>query len=269
MIKLRKSSKYIPATIVLLISICTVNAQTIDTDLHQELDAIKKTQQAMQKDLLEIKSLLSKLTAQAPTAQPAPQPPPQPNIRGREFDIGDNPILGSESAKLILVEFSDYQCPFCGRHARETFPSIKEEYIDKGQIRYAVVDQPLPMHPDAPKAAEAAHCAKDQGRFWEMHEALMANQEALKDLSSYAKALELNIGKFDDCLNAGKYRDAVSKNIALANELGMNGVPGFIIGTIGTANENDPRKATGISTILGAMPFATFKQELDSALSSR
>ena len=213
MFKLHQLSKYIPATIVLLISICAVFAQTTEPDIRQELDAIKQNQQLMQQDLLEIKALLSKLTAPVPTQQPTPQQPPQLNIKGREFDIGDNPILGSESAELIMVEFSDYQCPFCGRYARETFPGIKEQYIDKGQIRYAVVDQPLPMHPDAPKAAEAAHCAKDQGRFWEMHDALMSNQDNLKDLSSYAKALKLNIGEFADCLNAGKYRDAVSKNI--------------------------------------------------------
>jgi protein-disulfide isomerase len=260
MFKWCKSSGYILITIVLLSPIHTVFAQTSSSDLRQELDEIKQNQQVMQKDLAEIKALLSRLTAQQPVPQ---QPPPQVNIKGVEFDTGGNPVLGNESAKLILVEFTDYQCPFCGRYARETFPKIKERYIDKGMIRYAAIDQPLPMHPEAAKAAEASHCAEEQGKFWEMHEEMMANQETLKDLSSYARILKLNIGQFENCLNTGKYKDAVNKDMELANKLGVNGVPGFIIGTV---DENDPGKVTGISMIRGAMPFDNFQNELDAAL---
>jgi len=251
------------AMIVLIGSFYTVFAQAIETDLRQELDEIKRNQRAMQNELQEIKALLLRLAAQQPAQKPAPQQPPQVNIKGIEFDIGDNPALGSKSAKIILVEFTDYQCPFCGRYARETFPEIRKQYIDKGQIRYAAIDQPLPIHPEAAKAAEASHCAEDQGKFWEMHDAMMANQDALKDLSSYAKILKLNMGQFDDCLNTGKYGADVKKDMELANKLGINGVPGFIIGTV---DENDPRKVTGISMIRGAMPFGAFQQELDAAL---
>ena len=135
--------------------------------------------------------------------------------------------------------------------------------IDKGKIRYTTIDQPLPIHPEAAKAAEASHCAEDQGKFWEIHEEMMAKQDNMKDLSSYAKTLALNIGQFEDCLNSGKYRDTVRKDIELANKLGVNGVPGFIIGTV---DKNDPRKVTGISMIRGAMPFGNFQQEIDLAL---
>jgi protein-disulfide isomerase len=248
-------------------------AQTVDADIRQEIEEIKQTQQTLKDDLTIIKALVSSLLNAQPSApQPSPQQPPQPNIIGTEFNIGDNPVLGNESAKLILVEFTDYQCPFCGRYARETFPAIKEQYIDKGAIRYAAIDQPLPIHPEAPKAAEASHCAEDQGKFWEMHEAMMARQDDLKDLSSYARALKLNIGQFEECLNAGKYRDAVSKDIELSNRLGINGVPGFIIGTmgtigtIGTVDENDARKVKVISMIRGAMPLVNFQNEIDAAL---
>jgi len=92
---------------------------------------------------------------------------------------------------------------------------------------------------------------------------MKSKQDALKDLSSYAKELNLNVNQFEDCLNTGKYYDKVRKNIALANKLGVNGVPSFIIGTV---DKTDPRKVTGISIIRGAMPIGNFQQELDAAL---
>jgi len=264
---MRQLFKYIFPVILVLFAVCFVFAQTNESDLRRELDEIKQNQREMQKDLTEIKALLSKLTsqipAQKPSQKPAPQQPPQIDVEGIEFNIGDNPVLGSESSKLIVVEFTDYQCPFCGRYTRETFQEVRKQYVDKGQIRYAVIDQPLPIHPEAPKAAEASHCAEEQGKFWEMHEALMANQDLLKDLSSYAKALKLNIRQFEDCLNMNKYRDAVNNDMELAKELGVTGVPGFIIGIV---DETDPRKVKGISMIRGAMPIVAFQQEIDAAL---
>jgi protein-disulfide isomerase len=236
-------------------------AQENLSDIKASLEEVQKNQQEMRLEMQEIKSLLSKIATQQ--LQPKPQQPPQVNVKGVEFDIGDNPVLGNESANLIVVEFTDYQCPFCGRYSRETFPEIKKQYVDTGSIRYVVIDQPLPIHPDAPKAAEAAHCANDQGKYWEIHELMMAKQDDLKDLSSYATTLNLNIGEFENCLNTGKYKDAVSKNMARAKELGISGVPGFIIGTV---DAKDSRKVTGISMIRGAVPLGNFQQELNSAL---
>jgi len=240
-------------------------AQENASDIREFLENLQKDQQEMRLELQEIKTLLSLMVTQALQQKPAPQQPPQVNVRGIEFDIGDNPILGSESTNLIVVEFTDYQCPFCGRYTRETFPEIEKQYIDNGVIRYVVIDQPLPIHPDAPKAAEAAHCARDQGKYWEIHEMMMAKQDALKDLSFYARALNLNIGDFENCLNTGKYREAVSSNMALSKELGMLGVPGFIIGAMGTDDAKDSRKVTGISMIRGAMPITSFQKEIEAA----
>ena len=225
----------------------------------------------MENDISEIKSLLLRLlsqqlppTQQQQQRQPTPQQPT--STKGRVINIGDNFILGKETAKFTIVEFSDYQCPYCGRHSRETLPEIKKQYIDSGVIRYVVIDQPLPMHPEAAKAAEAAHCAKEQDKFWQMHDAMMARQDGLKDLSSYARELKLNTREFENCLKTGKYKDAVNSNIALANELGMTGVPGFIIGSIDASN---PRNVTVISEIRGAMPFEAFQREIDAALGNR
>ena len=94
----------------------------------------------------------------------------------------------------------------------------------------------------------------------------MAKQEALKNLSSYAITLNLNIGDFDNCLNTGKYKDAVSGNMALAKGLGMSGVPGFIIGNIEMMCAEDSRNVTGVSAILGAMPFVNFEKEISTVL---
>ena len=247
-------------SLVLSVFLLNINlfAQENASDIRAFLEELQKNQQEMRLEMQEIKSMLSRLPL--PKQQNAPQPN---NVKGIEFEIGDNPVLGSKSARLILVEFTDYQCQFCGRYVRETFPQIMDQYVDKGKIRYTTIDQPLAIHPDAAKAAEASHCAEDQGKFWEIHEAMMANQEALGDLSSYAETLKLNIGQFEDCLNTGKYKEAVRKDMVLASKLGVTGVPGFIIGTV---DENDPRKVTGISMIRGAMPIASFQNEIDAAL---
>jgi len=237
----------------------TASAQT--SDIRQEIDELKQGQQAIQKELGEIKVLLEKIAAQI--TRPTPS---GPVVKDVEFAIDGNPVKGNADAGLILVEFTDYECPFCGRYVRETFPQIQNQYIDKALIRYAVIDLPIPTHTKAPKAAEASRCAEEQGKFWEIHELMMSKQESIGDLSSYAASLNLDIPKFEQCLSAGKYADAVNKGIALAQKLGVNAVHSFIIGRVDLSN---PGKVTGSSVIQGAMPFAIFQPELDAALAAR
>lgn len=123
--------------------------------LRQDLEAIKEGQEAMRKELGEIKKLL----------QPR-QPPPPVQAIDTVLDIGDAPVKGNKDAKLTLMEFSDYQCPFCKRHAESTLPEIDKAYITTGKVRYAFRDYPLEaIHKQAQKAAEAAHCAGDQGKY--------------------------------------------------------------------------------------------------------
>lgn len=183
-----------------------------------------------------------------------------------KFEIADNPVKGDASSGLILVEFIDYECPFCSRYVRETLPQILRQYVDNGVIQYAVIDFPLSIHPRAAKAAEASHCAGEQGKFWEIHDLMMAKQKSLGDLSSFAVSLNLNISKFNNCVNSGKYASMVSRNIALAQKLGINSAPNFIIGRV---NSSRSRKVTGISMIRGAVPFTRFQMELNAALSMR
>ena len=267
-LKTTRLKTFILAVVLISTTAGVLFSQTPALDLRRELDELKQNLWLIQKDLLEIKLMLSRqvVAGQQPAINPQ-MPPPQIDIAGVEFDIGGSHILGSESAKFIMVEFSDYECSFCGRHAGETFPEISKQYIGKGAIRYAVVDNPLiAIHPLAAKAAEAAHCAGDQGKFWEAHEAMMANQSGLGDLSSYAKELKLDIELFEACLDSGEYASAVRGNMSLAGRLGISGTPAFIIGVL---DAEDPGKVTAISAIRGALPFEIFKREIDAALNAR
>ena len=108
----------------------------------------------------------------------AGQPPAEVKA---DIDVKGLTFKGEKNAKVALVEFTDYECPFCGQLFTQTYPDLKKEYIDTGKIRYYVLDFPLTsIHPAAQKAAEASHCAADQGKFWEMHDKMFASQTALK-----------------------------------------------------------------------------------------
>ena len=244
--------------VLLVLFVCSgavISAQTPDADLRHEIEELKQGQAGIRQELQEIRSLLEKLAT--------PQRPAGPVAKDVEFEIGDNPVKGNTAAKLILVEFTDYQCPFCGRFVKETLPQIRDQYIDRNLIRHVVIDQPLSMHPNAPKAAEMSHCAEEQGKFWEIHDLMMTNQDSLTDLSFYATALKLDLPEFEECVNGDRYAGKVRQDMELAQSLGINGVPGFVIGLVESEN---PVKIKGMSVIQGAMPFANFKKELDSAL---
>ena len=236
-------------------------AQESASDIRTFLEELQKNQQEMRLELQEIKSLLSRLPL--PTLPTLPTNAMQPNIKDLEFEIGGNPVMGNGDTKIIMVEFTDYECPFCSRYVRETFPQIINEYVDRGVLRYAVVDQPLPMHLKAEKAAQAAHCASDQGTFWDIHKLMMERQDSLDDLSFYAKSLNMNIAEFDECLKTDKYKEKVNNNMALARKLGITGVPGFIIGLVDAQN---PGRIKGISSVRGAAPYANFQKEIETAL---
>ena len=149
--------------------------------LTRAVEALKESQARIQKDLEEIKALLR--------GRPSAGPLESPSVT---FKLTDEPAKGNRDAKLVLIEFTDYQCPFCARHARETMPALDAEYIASGKLRYVVMDFPLEsIHPAAPKAAEAGHCAGEQGKYWEMHDRLFENQRNLAHVDLGANAQEL------------------------------------------------------------------------------
>ncbi len=224
--------------------------------LKKDVQAIKDSQQAIQKDLQEIKKLLSA----RPAAAPAGIDP-----TGMVIDLGGAPVKGDKNAKYAIVEFSEFQCPFCGRHIRETFPQLDKEYIQTGKFKYAFLDFPLEsIHKNAFKAAEAANCAAEQGKFWEMHDRLFANQTALepKQLTEHAQAVGVDVPKFQQCLDSGKYAADIRKDLADGSKLGVTGTP---MTFIGVSQPNGKVKI--VKAIRGAQAYAAFKDALDSVLS--
>ena len=142
-------------------------------------------------------------------------------------------------------------------------PKLDDEYIKTGKLRYVVRDLPLEqIHPEAFKAAEATHCAREQGKYWELHARLFAQQQQLARpaLSDQAKAVGVDVAAFDRCLDSGKHAERVRKDIAEAQQLGINGTPTFILGVL------DGGQLKGARMIRGAQPFASFKAAIDEVL---
>ncbi|MCA1585662.1 MAG: thioredoxin domain-containing protein [Acidobacteria bacterium] len=139
-----------------------------------------------------------------------------------------DPARGAASAPITIIEFSDFQCPFCGR-VTPTLDKLRAAYPEK--IRFVFKDFPLPNHAEAPKASEAAHCANDQGKYWEMHDRLFANQQALAvpALKQHAAALGLDAATFDRCLDSNKYADIVQADLEEGQKLGIQSTPTLYI----------------------------------------
>lgn len=172
-------------------------------------------------------------------------------------------IAGRADAEFAIVEFSDYECPFCKRHAKQTIPLLKDKYIATGKLKYVYVDYPLPSHARAKSAAVAANCAGEEGMYWEMHDRLFENQNALNKLkyTEFAVELKLDTEKFARCLDNPQHAAKIDRNVAWGESLGVQGTPAFFIGRLKDGT------VTQVKTISGALPFASFERVLDGMLS--
>lgn len=216
-------------------------------------------------------------TAQA--AQPS-QPPTQavqavqPNqpdsSKPVKVSILGDPILGDKNAKLTLVEFSDYECPFCKKTFNEILPNLKKNYIDTGKVRLVYKDLPLPFHQNAAKEAEAAQCAKDQGgdvAYFKYHDQIFTKTNSggtgitLEQLPALAKEAGLNVTQFQKCLDSGQFKAEVDKDLTEAQKVGANGTPTWFLG-----KTTGPESVEGI-ILVGAQPFSAFKSAIDQQLS--
>ncbi len=244
--------------VVLVILLCSHPALAQkDTDLEslrEDIRALKEGQQALQKEIAEIKAQMR--------ARPAPA-----EFKEAVIDVAGDPFKGNPGATLALIEISEFQCPFCARHARETVPQIVREYVDTGKIRYYFLDFPLSFHQQAFKAAEAAACAGDQGKFWEMHDVLFENQKALApdDLAKYAAGLGLDVPAFRGCLDGGKHADEIRKDIAEAQKAGVSGTPTSLLGWV----QDGGKSVRAVKIVKGAQPFAAFKDAIESLLATQ
>lgn len=173
----------------------------------------------------------------------------------------DDPALGRAEAPVVIVEFSDFQCPYCARFAQQTFPQLKREYIDTGKVRLVFRDFPLSFHQNAALAAEAAQCAHEQGRFWEYHDRLFAGQgewsgsaNAGQVFAGYAEGLGLDGARFRECLSSKRYAAEVQKDFNDGKGYGVTGTPTFFINGV---------------KLVGAQPFSAFQQAIEAELKSR
>ena len=168
-------------------------------------------------------------------------------------------VAGSPTAKIAMVVYSDFQCPFCGKFARETLPAIQDQYVKTGKVLLAFREYPLPIHPFAQKAAEAALCAGRQGKFWEFHDDLFANQQALDPVSLSARAAQLGLetGPFASCLK-GQTAALVQADRTGGGPLGIAGTPTFLVGRL---LADGRMKVT--QRFSGAKPVAAFQAILD------
>lgn len=189
-----------------------------------------------------------------PTAPTGPTVPTKVDVKVNT----DDPMLGDPKAKLTIVEFADFQCPYCGRFFKDVLPQIKKDYIDTNKAKLIFKHYPLPGHEGAVPAANASLCAKEQNKFWQYHDSLFEEQTSgkadflsMENLKKYALELGLNATQFDSCLDAQKYNSQVQADIVEANKNGFNGTPSVAVGS---------------TPIIGAQPYAQFKAAIDAEL---
>lgn len=237
--------------LIVAVGIAAFFAGAYISSLNSDQISQKDLDDAMAK--LELKILQNQLPTQ------------QPKIPAK-ISADNDPVIGDPNAPITIIEFSDFQCPFCARFHVQTLPSIYEQYIDQGKVKLVFRDFPIQsIHPNALPAAVAAECANEQGKFKEMHDTLFENQNewnrqetstALSTFSQYAKEIELEEETFESCLTNGKHVDEIRKDLDDGREYGVTGTPGFFVG-------NDE---IGYVELKGAQPFESFKKIIDAQL---
>ena len=193
----------------------------------------------------------------APTQKvrrPDPPPPTEP------VSLEGAAILGDRSARIVLIQYADFQCPYCARFARETLPALEAKYVCTGRLLVAFRHLPLPNHPFALKAGQASECAGNQGKFWQMHDLLFKDPSQLDDASlrSHARTLRLDGNRFDDCL-AGRMEEKVRTDALQARSLRVSSTPTFFIGAL----QADGRVKV-VQRLSGAQPAAAFESAIAS-----
>jgi protein-disulfide isomerase len=233
--------------------------KTATRPLQEQINQLQRNQEQMQKDLDEIKALLKAENARVDT--PAARQPPSHILE----NVYGEPFRGSDKARVAIMEFSDFSCSFCARYATQIFPKLDEAYVRTGKVKYFFRDLPMEKeHQDAIFKARLARCAGEQGKFWEMHDRLFAEQKPASDmdLSAVVHSLGLDGSKYAVCMNGDRYTDIIHRSADLAQRKGITGTPAFLIGTL----SEDGRLLTADHVFFGAESFEAFKKILDPLL---
>lgn len=203
----------------------------------------------------------------APIQKTAPQTPQQPT-GPVDVSLDDDPVLGNKNAPVTIVEFVDYECPFCKRFVDDTLVQIKSDYVDTGKVKLVMRDLPLSFHQNAHKEAQAAECAREQGgdeAYFKYHDEIFKRTTsngtglALDQLSVIANDIGMNGSTLQSCLDSEKYKDEVDRDLADAGKYGATGTPSFFIG------KSNGSTIKGM-ILVGAQPFAAFKTIIDEQL---
>ncbi len=234
----------------------SVKAESVTINMPEGMT--KDQADEMLKELKAIHQLLDRQVAAAARPQAAPV--------NDKVNMSVAPgwySLGRDDAPVTLVEFADYQCPFCRKFHSDTFVELKKNYIDTGKVRFVSRDLPLDFHPNAPGAALAAHCAGEQHKFWEIRDLMVANAADLTpdSLAKYGEKLNLDMPAFRSCLNDKKYNTAIQKDVTDAGTLGISGTPSFVVGR--TAKD----QIDGVR-IVGAVPYSVFETAIKNQLNA-
>ena len=226
-----------------------ISAAQADTLIRQNSEVLG--------ELKQIHKLLEQQLAIQSRAQASTVPPVDEKVRvpiaSRGYEVG------SAKAPLTLIEYTDYQCPYCRQFQTATYEEIKKNYIDTGRLRFVTRDFPLDMHDNAPRAAIAARCAADQGKFWELRQVMIinANQLQMSNLLTYAADLKLDMGKFSACVTSDKYKADIAMDLAEGRAAGVTGTPTFVLGRMANGSIDGVR-------IIGALPYAAFDAKVQS-----
>ncbi len=189
-----------------------------------------------------------------------PTPAPAPQVDYKELITSYAGVLGDANAPVTIVEFSDYQCPFCRRAFEDAEKKVIENYVNTGKVRIYFKDFPLSFHPDAPAAANAARCAGEQGKYWEMHDAIFVGQGPAElgtvainasVYTTYAKEMGLKEPQFTQCVQSDKYASEVQADTAQGIAAGVSGTPTFFVNN---------------QQVVGAQPYEAFKAAIDAEL---
>ena len=239
----------------------TVKAESVTINMPEGMT--KDQADAILTELKAIHQLLQNQQNTRAAAAPAPAPAPSDKVK---MSVGTGwYAMGREDAPVTMVEFTDYQCPFCRRFEADSFAQLKKDYIDTGKVRFVSRDLPLDFHPNAPAAAMAARCAGEQHKFWEMRDAMMldtATDLGPDSILKYGQKTNLDMTAFRGCLSDKKYTSAIQKDTADAGTLGISGTPSFVIGK--TAKD----EIAGVR-IVGAVPYSVFDSTIKDLLTAK
>lgn len=240
----------------------SVKAQSVTINMPEGMT--RDQADAILSELKSIHQLLQNPPATRSTAAAAPAAPVANEKVKMSVGTGWY-SMGKDDAPVTMVEFTDYQCPFCRKFESDSFAKLKKDYIDTGKVRFVSRDMPLDFHPNAPGAAVAARCAGEQNKFWEMRDAMMldtATDLGPDALLKYGQKTGLDMPVFSACLKGNKFTEEIKKDTVDANTLGISGTPSFVIG------KTAKNEIAGVR-IIGAVPFAVFDSTIKDALSAK